>query len=358
MKAAATRDPGRRGGVRRLRLLIPACSFGVSFALMCWLIGETLPVADVPQVSTKLAHFAARHREFDTLFLGSSRTYRQLQPEVFDAVAEEHGVKSRAFNFGIDGMFAPEDGYVCDSILALQPRLRLVVIELSPFHADDATRALGSVRSIYWRDWARTRIIAEQLFGRREGEQGRPWWSDLPLAASRVGKFREYLQLALLQMTSFGRGANLLRQELHFTIAEDQTALLGPRGDGFKPLVREGGITGAKLAAFEKQIAERRSKPRKKLPLGAGGHANLQRMVSKLRAAGAEVVFVIAPSVQPQRVYPSPKLRVPIFDFSAVDAWPQFFEPALRHDPGHLNEAGSALYTRELAAAVFSSLPE
>ncbi|MES2570644.1 MAG: hypothetical protein V4710_11400, partial [Verrucomicrobiota bacterium] len=79
------------------------------FVIVCRVINGLLPRQPVPIVSEKLAYFARHRDEYDTLFIGSSRVYRQIDPALFDQVTREAGVPTRSFNLGIDSMFSPED---------------------------------------------------------------------------------------------------------------------------------------------------------------------------------------------------------------------------------------------------------
>ena len=75
------------------------------------------------EVSEKLAYFARHKDEYDAVFVGSSRVYRQIAPGVFDRqVAASTGRAMRSFNLGAPSMFLPESLYVIDRILAQRPR--------------------------------------------------------------------------------------------------------------------------------------------------------------------------------------------------------------------------------------------
>ena len=95
--------------------------FFASLALSAKVISRLIPPAPIPQFSEKLAHFAAHKDEYDTLFIGSSRTFRQILPSLFDPLMAAGGQPARSFNFGLDGMFSPEDAYVAEKIFALHP---------------------------------------------------------------------------------------------------------------------------------------------------------------------------------------------------------------------------------------------
>src|SRR5947207_2206779 len=69
------------------------------------LLSEFLPFSAVPIVREKFAYYAAHASDYDTLFIGTSRVYRGMMPEVFDRLTAEAGRPTHSFNFGVDGMF-------------------------------------------------------------------------------------------------------------------------------------------------------------------------------------------------------------------------------------------------------------
>ncbi|HEX8309812.1 MAG TPA: hypothetical protein VF614_00750 [Chthoniobacteraceae bacterium] len=327
--------------------------FTAALTLGCWGVACLAPFPEVPQVTKKLAFYRAHHQQFDTIFIGSSRTNRQLNPAVFDEVAREHGVESRSFNFGIDGMFAPEDGYVVDQVVAVRPKLKRVVIELSPFHADVATRTLGA-RSAYWRDWKRTQIVFSQFFDRRlKPLQWSAWQEGLRQRADYWWSFAEYCGLFMQNVANVGRGAALVERVLELEKRAPKLEAVGDREDGYNALSRPGGLEGKALRKYEAALAERLGKDEAKLPLGPGGNANVKEMVGRFRKRGAEVFLVVAPVISRPRAYPKGKRLPEVFDFTDIQAWPELFVPENRYDLGHLNEAGSEIYTRALAELIF-----
>ena len=88
-----------------------------SFALTCVGLYAILPFPDIDEVSQKLHFFEAHKNEFDTVFIGSSRTYHQISPGIFDDVMRENGRPTHSFNFGVDGMNLPESAYLLEQVL-------------------------------------------------------------------------------------------------------------------------------------------------------------------------------------------------------------------------------------------------
>ncbi len=109
-------------------------------------------------------------------------------------------------------------------------------------------------------------------------------------------------------------------------------------------------------AEYERLFAAMREKPAVRTPLPTGAQENLERMLARIRAAGAQPVLLISPSVSPLVFVPRREVA-PILDFSDPAKWPELFKAEHHRDPGHLNPAGAKIYTT-LVAGEFLALPD
>src|SRR5207237_944797 len=111
----------RRGGADRLEVVLVSISLAWSqafrkqetlvrglinfaigvaaFAFTCIGLHAVLPSPNIDEVSDKLRFFAQHKDEFDTLFLGSSRTYHEVSPPIFDQVMRDNGTPRRLVAF-------------------------------------------------------------------------------------------------------------------------------------------------------------------------------------------------------------------------------------------------------------------
>ena len=87
-----------------LRTAALGAVFLLTFAGACTGLRALLPERQIPEVTAKLQHFRQHAAEYDTLFIGSSRIYHQLIPELFDRTTAAHGLPTRTFNAGIDAI--------------------------------------------------------------------------------------------------------------------------------------------------------------------------------------------------------------------------------------------------------------
>ncbi len=80
----------------------------------------------------KLERLKERSDDYDTLFLGSSRIYHQIIPQLYDRLTGERGIATKSFNAAVDGMRPWKTlKATFDQILKFRPKhLRWVFIEL------------------------------------------------------------------------------------------------------------------------------------------------------------------------------------------------------------------------------------
>jgi len=85
--------------------------------------------------ASKLAYFSTSHSGINTLFFGSSLTYRQVNPQIIDSSLRDYKLSS--FNFGSEGTYTPESLLLADKLLeneALSSGIKYIFVELTnPF---------------------------------------------------------------------------------------------------------------------------------------------------------------------------------------------------------------------------------
>ena len=320
--------------------------FFASLVLSAKVISRLVPPAPIPQFSEKLAHFAAHKDEYDTLFLGSSRTFRQILPAIFDPLLAAGGQPTRSFNFGLDGMFSPEDAYVAEKIFALRPqRLRRVFIEVSYFNTDFAAQPAETRRALHWHDWRRTTLLCRDIF--MDGRTSRL------TNPRRWARFWEHARLFLIRAFNAGESTRLLDPWRGIPPIPPQW-VMGSAGDGAVPYVEETEYPGKNRALFESELAILRAGKAKIGKLSPSPLQSLREMIARVRALGAEPVLFISPMVVTRIISPAGQVSEPILDFSDPNRWPMLYDPAHRYDRGHLNAPGSRLYTRLFAGQVLA----
>lgn len=322
---------------------------------VCWSIHQRLPFRDIPIVRSKIEHFAIAHDEYDTVFVGSSRVHYQIIPSLFDRLTREAGLPTASFNAGVAGMRPPETHFLFDQLMRTPPKnLRWVFIELSSLRTSLEDDRESTEREVYWHDLPRTwslfhRAMVTKLDGKKR--RFRKAFGDV---VSQLGEFTGHLKLFLMNVTNFGRGSILTAR-----LVDPPQTLPAPQGsgtlldqhDGWEHAGRPEEISGEDLEEFNESLAERREKPATKEWSDIASQRALASLVKRVERLGARAVLVVPPVTSRRNFHPLPELaeRAMVLDFSGIDQYPELFEQRHRLDSEHVNTAGSAIFTRELA---------
>ncbi len=306
-------------------LFLAACAAG------CALAGRLAPFPEVPGIFPKWTHFKKHRDRFDVLFVGSSRFYHQILPPQFDAAVGS----VRSFNFGYDGMWPPESFYLLRQLLALRPaRLKWVVIDLMDINTQLDERNNSTLRMAYWHDLAHTRIAFRDILASGLNREQK---LDLLAQHGRFG-FSEMLNL--------GRGAELLAKRLEEKkprkkpYSWEATAGYEPGPDrAMEGKIREGFVT----------TVDRLKKGLAPMPVRPVFRDALHDLIADIRRAGAEPIFVIAPTINGRENFTEIPGDAAVFALNDPAEFPELFNPDKHYDAWHLNEKGAVDFTAILA---------
>ena len=333
-----------------IRGLLAALVFVVALIGTGRILNEVKLFAEIPGLRDKWAHYTDHKDQYDTLMIGTSRTYRGVMPEIFDQLTSEAGMPTRTFNFGIDGMFPPEDAFVSEKILQHPPKnLRWVFIEIGLYMDDFEGRSPELVRMIYWHDLERTWLCTRSRLWpkKKKNEKWQAWFrsekGEAPPASDALTHWRLFFEKTL----NLGRGSELLGDRLMDQHGKGEG--VGPAKDGFNPMPPEKVMTGEVLAAYEKEMEQLKQKAAKIRPMSIYAEESLAGVVERVRELGAVPLVFLAPTNGSRRDYPSDGLAVPMIDLRVPSEMPELFEPAVRADPVHMTANGAELMTRRLA---------
>ena len=340
-----TERPIRRTGTARFtyRFACVALAFGVLLATSS-LYHALLPPSIPEGVVEKLQFFAQHKDEFDTLFLGSSRFYYAVSPEIFDNVTRENGVSTRTFNFGIDGLNPPENFYVLEQILKTEPRnLKWVFVEVGDIETKSHANILSTQRLLYWHDWPRTALTLRKAL---DPHGKTDWYKKLNRLWSARRTFTLHLSLFEKQFTNVGRAADFLPGQTEIP-ALKSSFQLGPNGDGY----RLAGVPMSPERAenFRRKLAQEVAAARPEF-IDPYADSAYRESAAKIRRLGAAPIFVVPPGLfQSPTLFRKSPPPGPLLLFNDCQAYPQLYDPKVRVDEQHLTNEGSAEFTRLLA---------
>ena len=308
-------------------------------------------------VTPKITWLADHGDEFDTLFLGSSRTYRQIIPELFDRGMAAVGQSTRSFNLGIDGMRPPEDTYVLEQILGHRKTpVRWVLVECNALRLSMREEDQETLRAVYWHDWKRLVTLFRRAF--LADEKKRNWRDRVGEVLEVWPDFFEHAEYWAQRATHLGEGHDWLEKLMRNRASSPMPLFdLGPRRDGYRASESPEQMDPVKHAAYEQELAAMHANPPRVTYGDRVSQAELQEKKRLIEAAGGKMVLLIPPFAGSRFFHPQPGPSAPIvLDFSSPTKYPQLFAPEHHSDSGHVNRAGSELYTREIVRALLERL--
>ena len=340
--------------LRSLRHALHLVCFTAGFVALGLLAGFLLPEPDIATISPKLAHLRSRGVEYDTIFLGSSRIYHQVDPEQFDALLAKAGIRARSFNLGADELHPPEDACVLERALAERHApLRWVLLEAGGIDFEMDADFRQTLRARHWHDVPRMRLLLER-YVRGDGSYGKQGWRRRGELLSEFPPLLDHLRLFAARTFGHGNGAHLANSALAgFTQTYTLDRSSGARTDGFAA-EPPGAMPARLLRKYLSELAQRRRRPARHTFGDPASQHLLQHMRRLVAYHGGELILIVPPTMGGEVFTPDPAFGpVPrVLDFSSPEKYPELFDPAFRHDLDHLNPIGAARFTALIAEAL------
>tara|TARA_R110000782_G_scaffold30842_5_gene76495 strand:- start:335 stop:1501 length:1167 start_codon:yes stop_codon:yes gene_type:complete len=337
--------------------LVPTLLMSLTFAAVASAVSLFLrhqaPVPDMNVLSPKLAAYQAHADVYDTVFIGTSRTFYHVVPDdVEDAVESAGCPRPNVFNFGVFGLTGAEQDWLVDQVLdAGKGTLRTVVIE-DPL---PEARALDNA----------TNERARFFHGPAEYDATVKSISSFPESVpKKIFRFGIFGAGAAYDLSGVGRAAALF-----FPAPEKPVPFkLDMEFDGFEIL---GSHPTADIDARRKDFLEHPDKFDAAMArYGAASDENvaaraiyLEERLRRIRALGLNAALFISPD--PAELDRTPRVGVelariapdlPVLNFNRPDAYPDLFERGLWFDHSHYGEAGARALSRVVGAELCSEL--
>jgi hypothetical protein len=336
------------------RLLLAAGAGALGFAAVCALL--TRAIAPAPAESVLRADWLRENgARFDTVFIGSSRTIRQIVPTAFDGAMAAAGRATRSFNLGTAGMRAPEDAFVLDRAFAGRSApLRFLFVECNPVRLGIPLQDRGTMRAVYWHDGPRVRTLWNRVFARPslapDGALGPG------LLTRHLAEFADHARHWIWNASRMGRADELFAPLLRVGGDPAPVAGLGPNGDGYDPGRVRRPMTEEETADYRRELADAIASGKPDHYGDTESQAELARKRELAARFGAQLVLVAPPTVG-AAFAPLPDRGFLFLDFSDPRRYPELFVAEHRYDRGHLNHAGALLYSELLARELVDRLP-
>jgi hypothetical protein len=321
------------------------------FVFVCAGLGALFP-RQVSGISLKLRRFKAQKKQFDIIFIGSSRIYHGVSPKAFDDTLLRAGRRWRSFNAAMDGMNPAEEFAFTRRLLALHPpKLKYIFFEFqSDPGAGTPTRDdWVSERDVYWRD--RDSLMAGfRKFAIGLSSPGNAFPGDR-FSLGRLSYFGPLLsadtRLWARNMTNFGEGFEIVERAVGALPLRADDNQLPPNWDGFFPMA--GPMSGEALTDYRKVSKDLQEHPVKRLP-DAIMRSELSRFSHAMAAKNIQVIFVLPPALIGNRgaAIDAPPGNL-LLTYDDRVRYTQFYDEENRLDTQHLNARGADLFSRTLA---------
>lgn len=336
----------------RSRSVLLVLLFALTFAVTTWALGEILPGGEGQLLSAKLDVFeeAPADEPYEVVFVGSSRIYHGVAPEVFDQRLKERGYPLRSFNLAITGQKVDGAYGTLESLAQTDPDgLKFVFIdpeELS-LMLNRLPRTMRGV--VYLHDVQTTRLLLDYV-----------WNSELSFE-NKFDRSVEMTRACVYRNTNVGRALGPIDDLLGRTPTEEDMAFrLGPDRDGWRskdiaPKPRSAAAHQEFLdepVLWAKRIAQLRGKRPKSEPLHEHARPLLTRIQDLVHSLGAEPIFFISPATayQGQLIQAHAKGDVKtLFRFNDPIAYPELYEMDARWEAAHLSGEGARRFSILLA---------
>lgn len=331
-----------------IRVVLSFCVFATALLVTGSFLNDVKRFDEIDTLNVKAEHYKEHKDEYDTLFFGTSRTYRGVMPKLFDQLNAEAGLPTKTFNFGVDGMFPPEDAYVTEQILRNPPKnLRWVFLELGLFADDFEARNPALSRTVHWHDLKRTMLCTRsRLWPKGKSEEIKTWFKSRKGKATPASDILTHWRLFFAKTLNMGRGSEFLNDHLLKRSEKRwKREWNGPDQDGFHAMDPNRVLDGKQLQLFLEEVGI----PARLGPMPIYAQESLKYAVDRIRELGAQPIVFLAPTNGSRREHPSEELAVPVIDFRVPGEVPELFDPALRSDPAHMNAKGADALTRRLS---------
>jgi hypothetical protein len=288
----------------------------------------------------------------NTYFFGSSRVYRQINPNTFDKIYNKgSNFKRKSFNLGAPATFCPETYYLFEKFIKsdIATDVDLVFMELMPVNLISENLMLQE-RTTYWQNRTDMGFILESVYNNP--------------ALSLKEKFKgakDYTLCYAFNLFDFSH----LKQKLF--IENENVDYIGPKNNGYYSLDYNLEIT--KNEKVRKDLLQRKKAIKldsiflkeRVLEIIRNHNSkninfdeiNLKRILTLINISkekGIDLIFVLPQIVIDKDLITLSKLipKRNLIDLSDPKKFPQLYYTHNVFDVGHLNDKGAAIFTELL----------
>jgi len=351
--------------------------FALLLCLLLYLMSAALPYYwGNAGYAAKMEFLSKKRGSFNVFFFGSSRIYRQVMPDVFDA---ETTHKTHSFNLAYRATFNPESYYLLENFIkkkAAQPTH--ILIELQPF-VQIADRNLHTVRSNYFLNYSYFLLVKNEYDNQRKNAA---YSSDTSKVSDESIRRNLNKNSSDTSKVSDEWAANQLKN-LHLSFLDNvlkhnhsremllsllgqgkrDNHALGEAKDGFvaldKSAIYQKGLVkrhtefleeyDSTQSCFEAEMASYQIALRDTLEDNTPHLQKINQLIETAARQNYTLIFVLVPKrseLLPLFQQIPKKHRI---NLANPQEFPHFYHNKYWFDKKHFNERGAEIFTRELA---------
>lgn len=310
-----------------------------------------------PWFSSKIQFLKKNHNnKYNTFFFGSSRVYRQIDPEVFDGTFNSNStIEISSFNLGAPATFNPQSYYLYEKFINSEPSNKTEFCFIELMDVDLLSDYfLHQERTTYWQNYSEILFVGNSIYSNNQLNLKNKIKSGLNYSISYMEN--------LLHLGHFG--SQIINPDYY----DDK--YLGLQKDGFFSLDNDYKTT--KDETVKKRLLERKESIIKnpnliddrKLKISNFYNdfsnnydkVNLNRileLIEKSKQKGIQLIFILSPRNGSQQLINLSR-QIPemnIIDMSNPNNYDILYKNENSFDVGHLNSKGAVLYSKMLALA-------
>lgn len=293
---------------------------------------------------TKLTYYLQNSEKYNTLFFGSSRIYRQINPAVIDSELKEYGISS--FNFGAPATFNPEAQYLYEELIKNKSSIRFAFIELTDI-MPIANVNRGSFRSYYYMNLEYLTYVTQYYLYEPKN------------------KFVENVKTLYPFLIAYVNN-NFVFSNSQVIEHPAEKIYIGVDKNGFYPLDvdliqnRSKDLFIRNKLFFEDTttLELKKVKPVENITFSNRNIAFerfLALLIDKSESKGIKLFFIIPPRLgmyTPTSILNNPVIKNRIIDLSSSQKYPEFYLAKYSFDSGHLNSLGADLFSKYLSVEI------
>jgi len=324
---------------------------GILLCTLCILafvaIGKALPFYWGNRMLLSKMEVLQNQKDVNTLFIGGSTVFRQIDPKIFDSKVEDKSIKS--FNLGTDGCYPTQCYYIAENILRDKAyNIKNIFISLNAFDPIPKGR-YQTTRIKFYSTFKilihRLKYLAnlKQLSKEDQNKYLKKYLGTFYEGFFKLGMRRDIIQLIKGQ-TTFGSSYFGLEQNGY-------VALNGNHRNNNKELKQTENVTT--------KIGQNWTKAREENQINDFNAAHLaiiNKLISAAKKKNCEIIFILPPQSFVLETIPEiyglynqiPSANK--LDVNDPSKYPKLYDLDHKWDGGHLNDRGAKYYTNALVS--------